>query len=421
MSEIPEIPKSQQELKEIIDDMEHAPRYHDSLSNEDKVKLRLKYELKQCKSGPLNLFFQNIAVICPRLSSNQMEKLRRSFGTIHRDFFERTNFIQLLNAAVSPLFNTQKYKKTVEEAQAAADEAQAAAKTKNTDEANAFAECMAAKARVVETSTDKKYKGTGQIMLFSGDFDGMILERKRYTVDKTEKRFSKFKCCIEKYDPAHLKLAEAILKVAIFILQVLLPPASVYDKERYKQHLHDIGICEDAVDELEYDRYRYIDEFRHLSYKIEAFFRNGMINKLSVPPKPKAFHQDVVNCLKENQDFMKFLCNTCDECQRPVDHLGLCRREVRCTECGGECPILREPTPAPAQASDPLRALATELIDATISFGPDAEQFARNFLGKGIFQLSELSFLGEETFASIVKEIGLNEVQVFKLSSFRKK
>jgi hypothetical protein len=421
MSDIPE--SGEQELKEIIGGLTDAPPYHRSLSDSIKVELRIKYELFRYESSSyLKSLFENIAVIYPRLSLLQMEKLRLSFGTIHSDFFKCTDFSRLLSALASLLFNTQKYKKTVEEAQAAADKAQAAAKTKDTDEAKAFAECMAAKARVVETSTDKKYKGTGQIMLFSGDFDGMILEMKRYTVDKTEKRFSKFKCCIEKYDPAHLKLAEAILKVAIFILQDLLPPASVYDKERYKQHLHDIGICDkSSVDELEYDRYRYIDKLRNLSYKIKTFFRNGMINKLSVPPKPKAFHQDVVNCLKENRDFMKFLCNTCDKCQRPVDHLGLCRREVRCTECGGECPILREPTPAPAQDSEHLQTLATELTEAKISFGPDAEQFARKFLGKGIFQLSELSFLREETFASIVKEIGLNEVQVLKLRAFRNK
>jgi len=93
-----------------------------------------------------------------------------------------------------------------------------------------------------------------------------------------------------------------------------------------------------------------------------------------------------------------------------------------CDICNEEVCSCDEETPSdPVQASDPLQALATELTKATISFGPKAEQFACKFLGKGIFQLSDLSCFGEETFASIVKEIGLNEVQVLKLSAFRKK
>jgi hypothetical protein len=118
---------------------------------------------------------------------------------------------------------------------------------------------------------------------------------------------------------------------------------------------------------------------------------------------------------------MRFLWNTCDTCQKRVNHLGIWRTAVRCTECGGECPIVLEPTASPAQASDPVRALATELIDATISFGERAEKIARMFLQNGVSQLSQLSVLGEETFNSIVEMIGLNELQVLNLSAFRKK
>lgn len=482
--------------------MEHAPPYHDYLSDEHKVKLRIEYELIRCKSGPLNLFFQNIAVIYLRLSLKQMENLRRSFGTIRSDFFEYSDFIRLLNAIASPLFITTKNKRTVAEAQDAADKARAAAeadptsksKANSADNAKFFAECiMAAKANggqsakanslkrisdkvkldadnalaaanadptnqskvLLAKSLDEKfqkvisyYRGLTreaeaivkktrnnlqqmdmQIKLYSEEFHRESFFSKQIHVrnpdnDKDEGvRLNCYKVYTCKYNPSDLELADAILNVAIFILQVLLPPVSVYDEERYKQHLRDIGICnKKSVDKLEYYRRRYIDELRNLSSKIKTFFRNGMLNNLSISPKPKAFHSDVFDRLNENESFMRFLWNTCDECQKPVDHLGLWRTEVRCTECGGECPIFQEPTPsAPAQDSDHLQALATELTTSRISFGPDAERFACKFLGKGIFQLSDLSFLEEETFASIVKEIGLNEVQVLKLSAFRKK
>jgi hypothetical protein len=490
-----EIPESQEELKrklkrklELKEELSKDEYYFycHHFSYDEKVMLRIEYEQTNYKSGLVNSFFNNLGIILPYLSMNQVEKLRTSLGTINRDFFECTDFISLLSAAVSPLFNTKKYKRTNKEAHDEAVKAQAAAETNATDEAKAFAEYMAAKANVGKAAADKaaflksiadkakaaadkakaaaeanatdeskafaksmfdifwkanhdsqhanreaEYivkantkaeQGNPQIMLFSGEFDGLILENKRYTMDKKQKPYSKFKYCIDKYDPTHLKLAEAILEVAIFILQDLLPPVSVYDEERYKLHLRDIGICDEkSVDELEYDRSRYIDELRNLSYKIKTFFRNGMLNKRSVPPKPKAFHQEVFNSLNANESFMIFLWNTCDTCQKRVDHLEIWRTAVRCTVCGGECPIVLEPTASPAQTSDPVRALATELIDARISFGEQAEKIARMFLQNGVYQLSQLSVLGEETFNSIVEMIGLNEVQVLNLSPFRKK
>jgi hypothetical protein len=484
------IAQSQQKLTLI--DSEHA-FYHSSLSDLKKVELRIQYELTRYTSGPLNSFFQNIAVIYPRLSLNQMEKLRLSFGSIDGDFFRCTDFIRLLNAVASPLFNTTKNKRTVAEAQAAAikakaaaDDAQAAAEAEATDESKAashnakvFAEYMAAKANVGKSAaakaayfksmadkakaaaddaqataeakaTDeskavaksmfgifwkadedfrdatrkaeaivkanaKAQQGNTQIMMYSDEFDGKTFLKKTFSGRVYMVECYKVYTC--KYNPSDLELADAILNVAIFILQVLLPPVSVYDEERYKQHLHDIGICDKrSVDELEYDRRRYIDELRNLSNRIKTFFRNGMINNMSVPSKPKAFHQDVVNCLKENQAFMKFLWNTCDNCQKTVDHLGLWRTEVRCTECGGECPIFQEPTHSdPAQASDHLQALATKLIDATISFGERAHQIATVLLENGVSQLSELLVLNQSEFESLVQKLQLNTLQVQKL------
>ena len=496
LSRMSRIEESEQELKEIIDDLEHEPPYYSSLSNEHKVKLRIEYELFRCKSGPLNSFFQNIAVIYPRLSSKPMEKLRRSFGTIRRDFFECTDFIRLLNAIASPLFITTKNKRTVAEAQdaadkarAAADDAQAAAEAEATDESKAashnakvLAEYMAAKANVGKSAAAKaadfksmadkakaaaddaqataEAKATDeskavaksmfgiflkadedsrdatskaeyivkktiqdeeqmnmQLMLYSDEFHrASFISKTIHVCNSSEnvnpKRYKLYTC---KYNPSDLELADAILNVAIFILQVLLPPASVYDEERYKQHLRDIGICDErSVDELEYDRRRYIDKLRNLSDKIKTFFRNGMLNNLSVLPKPKAFHSDVFNSLNANESFMRFLWNTCDECQKPVDHLGLWRPSVICISCGGECPIFREPPPAPAQVSDP-QSLATELIDAKISFGERAHQIETVLLENGVFQLSQLVILNQGEFDSLVEKLQLNTIQVQKL------
>lgn len=489
MSEIPQF--GQQKLKRIISDSEHA-FYHSSLSDLTKVKLRLKYELTQYKSGPLNSFFENIAVIYPHLSLNQIEKLRLSFGSITVDFFQCTDFIRLLNAVASPLFNTTKNKRTVAEAQAAAikaqaaaDKAQAAAEADATDESKAashnakvFAEYMAAKANVGESAirkatffksmadkakaaadkaqaaveanaTDesktfakstfavfwkanqdsrhanreaedivkantKAEQGNTQIMIYSDEFDGKTFLKKTFSGLVYAVECYKVYTC--KHNPNDLKLADAILKVAIFILQDLLPPASVYDEERYKQHLRDIGICDErSVDGLEYDRRRYIDELRNISYKIKTFFRNGMLDKLSVPPKPKAFHQEVFNSLNANESFMRFLWNTCDTCQKRVNHLGLWRSAVICTGCGGECPVFLEPTTAPARASDPLQALATELIDAKISFGEKAQEIAQKLLENGVSQLSDLLDLNQSVFESLVQELRLNAIQVQKI------
>jgi hypothetical protein len=375
--------KGQQELKKVLSDSEHA-FYHSSLSDYRKVGLRTIYELTQYTSSQLKWFFENIAVIYPHLSKNQMEKLRLSFGTIDEDFFKESKLDKFLKAITSPLF-------------------------------------------ISEHRKAEAYRGTTQINLFSDEFDRRQFLKKSFPVLlKTGgwvvvEHYKVYNC---NYDLEHLKLVDAILKVYIFIIEVLLPH-SVDDEESYKQSLRTIGIIDEkSVEKLadvrsDQDKVKIMTE---LSLKIKTFFRNGMLNKLSVPPKPKAFHQEVFDSLNKIESFMRFLWNTCDECQRPVDHLGLWRTEVRCTECGGECPIFQEPTPsAPAQVSDHLQALATEIITAEISFGKLSQKIANVLLENGVFQLSKLSFLGEETFASIVKEIGLNEVQVLKLSAFRKK
>lgn len=469
-------------LKKKILSLEEYDLYC-SLSDYEKVLMRIRYERALNKSGRLNSFFENIAVIYLRLSLNQIERLRHSFGTISRNFFECIDFVGLLNAVASPLFNTTRNKMTVAEAQAAADDAQASAKALPTDESKAashnakvFAEYMAAKANVGKSAAAKaaffksmadkakaaadkaqasadadatdeskavaksmydKFRkayvesqdaickaeaivkantnaeqGNKEIMMYSNEFDGKSVLKKSFNASVVVDRYKVFTC---KYNPNDLKLATAILEVFIFIFEVLLP-RSVDDEERYKQSLREIGITDEkSVEKLASDRRRRDIELRKLSDNIKTFFRDGILNKLSDPPKPKAFHQEVFNSLIANESFMRFLRNTCDTCQQRVDHLGLWRTAVGCTECGGECPVFLEPTTAPAQASDSLQPLATEITTAKISFGEPAQKLANVLLKNGVCQLSELSDLEQSEFESIVQELQLNTLQVQKI------
>jgi hypothetical protein len=376
MSEIPR--KGQQELKKELSDLEHAPPYHSSLPDSKKVELRLKYELTQYSSSQLKCFFENIAVIYQHLSFNQMEKLRISFGPIKEGFFKESKFDKFLKAITSPLF-------------------------------------------ISEHRKAEAYRGTTQINLFSDEFNRRQFLKKSFLVlPKTGGQFDvkHYKVYNCKYDLKHLKLADAILNVYIFIIEVLLPH-SVDDEESYKQSLRTIGISDEKSVEKLADVRRDQDKVKimtELSLKIKTFFRNGMLNKLSVPPKPKAFHQEVFDSLNKNESFMRFLWNTCDECQRSVDHLGLWRTEVRCTECGGECPIFQEPThSAPAQDSDPIQSLTTELTTATISLGKPAQAIAKRLLEEGVSQLSKLLLLKPSEFESLVQKLQLNTIQVQKL------
>jgi hypothetical protein len=84
-----------------------------------------------------------------------------------------------------------------------------------------------------------------------------------------------------------------------------------------------------------------------------------------------------------------------------------------CDVCNKKVCTCDEETPsAPAQASDPLQALATELIDAKISFGERAHQIATVLLENGVFQLSHLSVLKQSgKFDSVVQKLQLNALQ----------
>jgi hypothetical protein len=346
--------KSQQELRKKLSSLEHAPPHYSPVSDRSKIELRVQYELNLCESGPSNSFFKNIAVIYPNLSFNQMEKLRISFGPIKEGFFKGLKMYKFLKAITSPLFKTTNYKYTAKEMQAAAD----VKALEGTDEALALAKYMAAKAQALAKYMDaeakalakcyKEPQGNTRIMLFSGNFDGKILETKRFTYDKTPK-FSRFKRCSEKYYSEHLTLAIAILNVSIFILEDLLP-RSVDDEESYKQSLRKIGITDEkSVEQLmHFQKCR--SSLMEISLKIKTFFRDGMRRKMRDPPEPKAFHQNVNDSLRENDTFMWFLWETCDNCQLRIDHdIQFWQSEVTCTGCGNI-----------------IQALATELIDEKI-------------------------------------------------------
>jgi hypothetical protein len=144
------------------------------------------------------------------------------------------------------------------------------------------------------------------------------------------------------------------------------------------------------------------------------FLRYGILNGIHKIPTD-SFTQEIINILTKNQDLMRFLWETCDTCQKRVNHLGIWRTGVKCTECGGECPVFLEPTTSPAHASDSLQALETELIKAKISIGEPVQKLANVLLENGVFQLYDLSVLEQSEFESLVQKLELNTLQLRKL------
>lgn len=221
----------------------------------------------------------------------------------------------------------------------------------------------------------------------------------------------------------HIHTAIEVLELGKFFVELFLP-RNISDIE-YISRLNDAGISDEAghkaiIDLLLVRRKTFLScqELVDVEVKFKEFFRNGY--------ETGFFCEDLREFISSNPNICTFLWYHCDICGKKIQS-DTVNDEIRaCTQCGGPCILLPEPTPAPrptspAQASDPVRALATELIDARISFGERAEKIARMFLQNGVYQLSQLSVLGEETFNSIVEMIGLNELQVLNLSAFRKK
>ena len=273
---------------------DHEVNLH--VSDDPYVTKRLNYEKQKYeKSVFLSRFFTLLLFIYPNLSRTQFNKFRRSIGTVKVEFFSWCDIFKLLNAVMSPLFGTQ-------------------------------------------------YRSNRQIKLFSDEFDDRTFYKYRklstgefsLNSDGT-KRVVAIKRYTCEYDREHLTIALAILEVSIFFFEVLLPVWM--NDEEYNQSLRSIGISF-GISFLCDVRRQNRRVLLHFSLKIKRFFREGILRKRSVTPMPKAFHQEVYESLTQNQEFMLFLWNTCDTCQRKVNHGGFWRPEVKCKGCGGECEIL---------------------------------------------------------------------------------
>lgn len=290
-----ELKKVRSELLECEGGLDHDVNVHDPDPN---VRKRLNYEKqKYTKSVMVSRFFTLLLVIYPYLSRTQLNKFNRSICTVSVEFFSWCDIFKLLNAVMSPLFGTQ-------------------------------------------------YRSNRQIKLFSDEFDDVTFEKYRklesgefsLNSDGT-KRVVAIKRYTCEYDREHLTIALAILEVSIFILDDLLPVWM--NDEEYNQSLRSIGISDEKSIKFLCDvRRRNRQVLLYFSLKIKRFFRVGILRKRSVTPMPKAFHQEVYESLTQNQKFMLFLWNTCDTCQRKVNHGGFWRPEVICKGCGGECEIL---------------------------------------------------------------------------------
>jgi hypothetical protein len=287
--------KERAELLECEGLRDHDVNIHDPDPN---VRRRLNYEKeKYTKSVAVSRFFTLLLVIYPHLSRTQLNKFNRSIGTVSVEFFSWCDIFKLLNAVMSPLFVTE-------------------------------------------------YRSNRQIKLFSNEFDQRTFDKFRRlstgefsTNSDGTKRVVAIKRYSCEYNREHLTIALAILEVSIFIPEVLLPVWM--NDEEYKQSLRNIGISnEKSINYLCDVRRQNGQALLYFSLKIKMFFREGILRKRSVTPMPKAFHQEVYDGLTQNQDFMRFLWNTCDTCQRKVNHGGFWRPKVMCKECGGECEIL---------------------------------------------------------------------------------
>ncbi len=223
------------------------------------------------------------------------------------------------------------------------------------------------------------------------------------------------------YQQEHIDIAMEVLELGQFFLELFLP-RNISDFE-YINRMNDAGISDKTIVDLLLVRRKTFlscQEIVDVEVEFKEFFRDGY--------ETTFFCENLLELISSNSKIIEFLWNHCDLCGKMIQNKTVNDKIRACTDCGGPCVLLTEPIPAPrqtlpAQAQDSafVQALTTEITNATISFGEPAQDITCKFLGKGIFQLSELSFLREETFASIVKEIGLNEVQVLKLRAFRNK
>lgn len=212
----------------------------------------------------------------------------------------------------------------------------------------------------------------------------------------------------------HIDTAMEVLELGRLFV-VLFLPRNISDFE-YISRLNDAGISDGAghkaiIDLLLVRRKTFLScqELVDVEVKFKEFFRDGY--------ETGFFCEDLQEFISSNPNICTFLWYHCDICGNKIQ-TDRVNDEIRaCTHCGGPCILLPELTPSPAQASDSLQSLATELINAKISFGEPVQKIANVLLDNGVFQLSELSVLNQSEFESIVQELQLNSIQVQKLSN----
>jgi len=220
------------------------------------------------------------------------------------------------------------------------------------------------------------------------------------------------------FQQEHVNTAIEVLELGQLIVELFLP-RNLSDDE-YISRLNDAGISSEAghkeIIDLLLDRRKKFccQELVDVEVKFKEFFRNGY--------ETEYFSENLREFVSSNPNICTFLWYHCDICGKKIQN-DTVNDEIRaCTQCGGPCILLPEPTPAPkstspAHASDPLQALAAELITAQISFGEPAQEISRKLLENGVFQLSDLLRLKQSEFESLVQKLQLNPLQVQKLSN----
>lgn len=206
----------------------------------------------------------------------------------------------------------------------------------------------------------------------------------------------------------HIDVAMEVLELGQFFVELFLP-RNISDFE-YINRLNDAGILDKTIVDLLLVRrkpFLSCQELVDVEVEFKEFFRDGY--------ETTFFCENLRKLISLNSKIIDFLWNHCDVCGNKIHNKTVNDKIRACTECGGECLILREPTPAPAQASDYLQALASQLTTATISFGEPAEKIARGLLENGVFQLSDLLVLKPSEFESLGEKLQLNPIQVQKL------
>ena len=212
--------------------------------------------------------------------------------------------------------------------------------------------------------------------------------------------------------------AMEVLELGQFFVELFFP-RNISDFE-YINRLNDAGISDKTIVDLLLVRRKTFlscqdcQEMIDIEVYFKEFFRDGY--------ETGYFYEVLLELISLNSKIIEFLWNHCDRCGKMIQNKTLDDKIRACTDCGGLCVLLTEPIPAPrqtlpahSQASDPLQALATELIDAKISFRERAHQIASVLLENGVFELSNLSVLKPSEFDSLVETLHLNTIQVQKL------